>query len=160
MWRASLMHMNSSRCPSWTCTLSWSTLYVFFSLHEDDVLKISKMTPSTISFFKTCLQWVWLELVLLLEHSSIIPSIFIRMMSWRCTWENIQYSSSRHACHRLKPHLTNLLDHTLNMTWSTLDLHCFLLLFAFKPTYGLQALPMAKTYKYNSMQILVHRDCH
>jgi len=28
------------------------------------------------------------------------------------------------------------------------------------PTYGVQALPMDKPYKYNSMQPLVHRDCH
>ena len=49
---------------------------------------------------------------------------------------------------------------TLNITSSTLDLHYFILLFALKPTYGPQALPMDKSYKYSSMQTLVHRDCH
>jgi Trk-type K+ transport system membrane component len=44
--------------------------------------------------------------------------------------------------------------------WSTLDLLCFILLFTMKPTYGLQALHMDKSFKYNSMQTLVHRDCH
>ena len=29
-----------------------------------------------------------------------------------------------------------------------------------KPTHGLQEKPMDKTFKYNSRQPLVHRDCH
>ena len=29
-----------------------------------------------------------------------------------------------------------------------------------KPTHGLQEMPMDKSFKYNSMQPLVHRECH
>ena len=29
-----------------------------------------------------------------------------------------------------------------------------------KPTHGLQEMPMNKSFKYNSMQPLVHRECH
>ena len=115
-YMASFKHIVSSRCPSWTCTLSWSTLYLFFSLH-DDVLKVNMTTHSIFSFFKTCLQSAQLSH----DHSLDLPWI---------------------------------------SPWSTLDLLCFNLLFTLKPTYGLQALPMDKTFKYNSMQTLVHRDCH
>ena len=53
-------------------------------------------------------------------------------------------------------------DHSLDLLYHLghLDFHPILLLFAFQPTYGLQALPMDKSYKYNSKQTLVHRDCH
>ena len=42
------------------CTLSWSTLYLSNSLHEDDVLKVN-MNVHTIVFFKTCLQYAQLS---------------------------------------------------------------------------------------------------
>ena len=53
VYEASFMHIVSSRYPSWTCTLPWSNLNLFFSLHNDDVLKITMMTHSTFPFFKT-----------------------------------------------------------------------------------------------------------
>ena len=31
---------------------------------------------------------------------------------------------------------------------------------SWKPTHGLQEKPMDKSFKYNSMQPLVHRECH
>ena len=51
-YEASLKHIVSSRYPSWTCTSSWSTLHLFFSL----LMMMSWrniMTHSIFFFFKT-----------------------------------------------------------------------------------------------------------
>ena len=52
-YMASFKNIESSIWPSWTCTLPWSILNLFFALHNDNVLKITVMTHSTFSFFKT-----------------------------------------------------------------------------------------------------------
>jgi hypothetical protein len=43
--------MISSRCLSWTCASTWSTLNQFFFLYNDDVLK-KHMRAHSILFFK------------------------------------------------------------------------------------------------------------
>ena len=61
-----------------------------------------------------------------------------------------QYSSSRHASHRLKPHMTIIRITSWITPWSSLDL----LLTTLKPTYGVQELPKDKPFKNSSKQTL------
>ena len=50
----------ADKLDSILCSLSWSTLYLSNSLHEDDVLNVN-VNVHTIFFFKTCLQYAQLS---------------------------------------------------------------------------------------------------
>jgi hypothetical protein len=95
----------------------------------------------------------------ILNWSTLHFIFFIMMISWRCTWEFTQSFSSRHTIYRLNPYYHSL-DHSLN---KHLDHHIIFYIYIFLQPLNenmVQALYMDKSYKYNSMQILVHRDCH
>ena len=99
-------------------------------------LHVSMITIRMTSF-KHMISSRWLHLEL--AHMHTISSFVLMLMSWRYTWGHTSSSSSRH-------------------TWRLIFFICFLL----QPwsQHMVQALPMDKSYKYNSMQTLVYRDCH
>jgi hypothetical protein len=106
--------------------------------------------------FKHMISLSWLILNLHLISSWQASSIWSLRVgsSWTCTsflhssscwclevtWGLTSSSSSRHTWH-----LISFINFFLLQPWSQ---------------HMVQELPMDNSYKYNSMQTLVHRDCH
>ena len=124
---------------SFVCwSISWSTLYLLLLFWLDDVLKII-MNDHIILFFKTYLQYAQLTYDQSSDNSSNNNLVITCSSSWSY----------------------QIYIHTPRWSWCQI-LHYINIFMAssLNPTYGVQALLMDKHYKYNSMQPLVHRDCH
>ena len=96
----------------------------------------------------------------LILNLHFISSFFIMLVSWRYTRDIAPSYFSRYTCNRLNSLMTNLWI-TPWTSWSSLDILHFLLLLhsTLTPPYG-SSIVYGHNLKYNSMQTLVHSDCH
>jgi hypothetical protein len=101
----------------------------------------------------------YIELALWLDEHCASSSSFIMMMSWECTWELTPSYSSRHILYSLNSLMNNLRITSWITPWSSHNLLYFHLINPWNQHMA-QALSTDKSYKYNLMQTLVHRDCH